>query len=1179
MKIKDINFPQRLLNALRDDKLVVFAGAGVSMGAPACLPGFAELADMIAKGTGKTLEEREPIDRFLGRLQNAGVDVHIRAEEALSCEDREATGLHHNLLRLYPDAAQVRIVTTNFDLLFEQASEAVFDYKPEVFRAPALPLGRQFNGIVHVHGAVGRPNEMVLTDADFGRAYLTEGWARRFLVELFRNFAVLFVGYSHDDTILSYLARALLGDEDGRRFVLRGESKNDIDHWRVLGIEPINYPQSSKDDHRALYRGVSGLADFVERSVIDWQREITDIAKKPPPLDGEAADLIEDALGDETRTQFFTEAASDPKWIDWLDKRGHLDALFGDGTLSEQDQSLSSWLTERFVCDHTDKLFLLIGEHNIRLNTRFWHDLCRKIWTDNESSLDEKTLSRWVSLLLATVPVHGHPDEFLRRIGGHCIKLGMLNSLLQIFDAMAGSHLILKKGFVWSDDDTDDENAPIDVELSLIGKEYQLKGLWDGGLKPNLPQVASPLLEQVIRNLEEQYLTQNAWQKASREWERASYTRSAIEPHEQDRYPQSVDVLIEAARDCLEWLILNQAGAAVQWCIRLANSDAPLLRRLAVHGISEREDLTADDKIDWLLTHIDIHELPVHHEVFRAVRLAYPKASLELRGNLIETVRTYRWPYEEDPKRESHTAYQYFNWFHWLHKSDPTCTIANQALDEVLADYPDFEPSEHPDLTHWSSPVQDVVMQGPWTVEELLAKPAADWLGDLLSFQSTESNRRDFFGLRRDVAEAARRNFDWGLELADALASDGEWDAYFWADLIGAWSEMKLDKNKYRKVLHWLGKAELYPKHNREIASTLHSLVKDRGPSYALHLLSQANKIAVALWHHLDRPEQIERMDNWLDLAINHPAGILTEFWLKGLSLWREQQDPELMRISNEYRMALSDIVQDQELQGKLGRTILASQFGFLLAVDEVWTRENLLPLFDPDSDDFQAAWNGFLIWGNLNPTVAAAMADPFLKAVGQIDSNLSSKRDRFIKYYISMLAYFAEDPIGQWIPAFFQCRSQEAKNHFAVEVGYCLRDLDEAAQREWWQRWLKQYWEHRLQGVPAGAVLEDDEAKYMLDWLPHLTAVFPEAVDLAVQMRSIPLQNYSIIHELNEGDLWQSHPEEVAKLLVHWGKCDLQEDVWFSGMELINKIPQSDISPELKQKLEELKVQLKVQL
>ena len=40
---------------------------------------------------------------------------------------------------------------------------------------------------------------MILTDADFGCVYLveSEGWARRFLVELFRSFTILFVGYSH----------------------------------------------------------------------------------------------------------------------------------------------------------------------------------------------------------------------------------------------------------------------------------------------------------------------------------------------------------------------------------------------------------------------------------------------------------------------------------------------------------------------------------------------------------------------------------------------------------------------------------------------------------------------------------------------------------------------------------------------------------------------------------------------------------------------------------------------------------------------------------------------------------------------------------------------------------------------------------------------------------------------
>ena len=54
MTVSNIRFPEPLRSALRDGELVVFAGAGVSMGSPACLPDFTTLADSIAKGSGET---------------------------------------------------------------------------------------------------------------------------------------------------------------------------------------------------------------------------------------------------------------------------------------------------------------------------------------------------------------------------------------------------------------------------------------------------------------------------------------------------------------------------------------------------------------------------------------------------------------------------------------------------------------------------------------------------------------------------------------------------------------------------------------------------------------------------------------------------------------------------------------------------------------------------------------------------------------------------------------------------------------------------------------------------------------------------------------------------------------------------------------------------------------------
>ena len=173
MRIEGIEFPEAMCTALRNGELVIFAGAGVSMGEPAGLPSFVDLAKSVADGTGFGLDE--PVDRFLGRLEHRGVDVRARAAQALSSKDSRPTDLHLSSLRLFRQSDHVRIVTTNFDELFEQAANDVLHITPDVFRAPALPLGRRFNGIVHVHGALSHTEGMVLTDRDFGRAYLTGG--------------------------------------------------------------------------------------------------------------------------------------------------------------------------------------------------------------------------------------------------------------------------------------------------------------------------------------------------------------------------------------------------------------------------------------------------------------------------------------------------------------------------------------------------------------------------------------------------------------------------------------------------------------------------------------------------------------------------------------------------------------------------------------------------------------------------------------------------------------------------------------------------------------------------------------------------------------------------------------------------------------------------------------------
>ncbi|MGH8603970.1 MAG: hypothetical protein ACREXR_14740 [Gammaproteobacteria bacterium] len=52
MRIEGVDIPEALLAAQRSGCMVVFAGAGVSRGAPSNYPDFPGLAERIAEGTG-----------------------------------------------------------------------------------------------------------------------------------------------------------------------------------------------------------------------------------------------------------------------------------------------------------------------------------------------------------------------------------------------------------------------------------------------------------------------------------------------------------------------------------------------------------------------------------------------------------------------------------------------------------------------------------------------------------------------------------------------------------------------------------------------------------------------------------------------------------------------------------------------------------------------------------------------------------------------------------------------------------------------------------------------------------------------------------------------------------------------------------------------------------------------
>ena len=1058
-----------------------------------------------------------------------GVNVHERTAQILAPEGSAPNALHKDLLRLFRAVERIRLVTTNFDTHFETASSELFGANPEVYRAPALPLGGDFSGIVHVHGALSRARDLVLTDADFGRAYLTEGWARRFLVEVFRKYTVLFVGYSHDDLVMNYLARALPAEGDARRFALIDKAdEGKGGDWRLLGIRTIYFARGDEPEpFEQLYEGVARLAEHAGRGALEWQSRLAELGRRIPPEDEEAADEIGRALLEEHTTRFLLEEARTPEWLLWLNGRKKLDALFSTGDLEKPELLLADWLAENFVIDHPDEVFAVLSAQGLRVNGRLWEAILRQLAPrSNAKDLEEPALKRWVSILLTSMPAD---VDSLIWLAERCARQGFPDLTLKVFLSMSRHRLQVQPGFVQQRDDGS-KTRHLEAACPLFSEHWSLSEVWKH-LRPHVARLAQPVLSGVVRRLDDMHAEQAAWDSASREWDPVSHGRSAIEPHEQDRHPEAVHVLIDAARDALESLTIESPALLETWIELLVTSEAPLLRRLAVHATTKHQGLSPGDHLRWLQDRVGLHDVSARHEIYQAVALSYPAAPDLDRKAVVDAILAHRRPgTDEEPTRR--TDRWHFSWLSWLTRTKPDCEFVGAALAPLKERYPQWEPSSHPDFSSWTESFTEVRSASPWSVEQLLARQPVEQLDDLLA--ATDDDDSGFVGPSRSsllgkVREACRQRPPWAFALTDALVSRGLWPSDLWWAVLSGLRESDLSVNDWRVLLSLASKLELQSAHAADLAELLYALVKNDGKPFALELLEQANTIALTLWHSLDHARDAVSGD-WLSRAVNSPSGVLVEFWLHGLSLaLRGKAGPE-RTLPSDYRKWLTLVVRDTTSKGSMGRTLLASQVAFLFGLDEAWTRAHVIPLFN-DSDDqkFAQAWDGFLMWGRLYPELVEALM-PALLTVLQRYRRVQVHRWRLADIFASIAVFHTSDPTQDLLPALFQHGPAEDRAAFASRLGFILKDMEESARQRLWDDWLRRYWQNRLNGLPVA--LQQDEVQQMLRWLLHLGDIFPEAVNLAVRFpKDVQILD---LFELRESDLVPRFPEATAHLLVY---------------------------------------------
>jgi hypothetical protein len=287
-----------------------------------------------------------------------------------------------------------------------------------------------------------------------------------------------------------------------------------------------------------------------------------------------------------------------------LNRRKHLDALFGTADLGERDKLLAGWLAQHFAIEHPDEVFELVAAHGLRMSPALWSSIGHELGVMREKPLDESALKRWVTILLASRPDHPDQDvdqEVLMCLAGRCARQNCIALTLTVFMAMSEYSLSVKPGFAWTDDEGIERRRRLNAECSLRADHWILNKVWTNHLRPHLMQIAQPLLSGVAQRLEKMHADLTAWGEASREWDPVSYRRSAIEPHDQDWNQQAVDVLVDAARDAIEWLAVHSPVLLGAWIERLVSSDVPMLRRLAIHALTVNPQQSPEERLKWLL--------------------------------------------------------------------------------------------------------------------------------------------------------------------------------------------------------------------------------------------------------------------------------------------------------------------------------------------------------------------------------------------------------------------------------------------------------------------------------------------------------------------------------------------------------------------------------------------------
>ena len=1176
--------PVSVMNEADSGDVVFFCGAGVSMDRSSKLPSFAQLVRHIyAKNSmvpdaveAEALDCDEPnenrrrpfLDKALGLLERPNrlgpQALRRTVVERLSKPPSGELSVHKALIELGRTEHGVRLITTNFDNRFVEAGPNI----RLVDAAPKLPVPKRhhnWSSLVHLHGRIVEGDDgsnLVLTAADFGRAYLTERWAARFVAELFREFTVLFVGYGVNDPVMAYLVDALAAERDKGAQIARAYAFADHDGspegierarngWLAKKVEPILYEHS--DGHRLLaetlmewarirndpfqarskiaLNGISKMPagrndPVVERMI--WALKDPVAAKAlafdPPIVDENDYSKIEEWLEmftqggllqcapANTQTGAGTEAAAFVRLVD----RG-----FESETPNNLDTTrryLALWIARHL---HVPQVLAWVLRNGGRLHPSLRNSVhgqlgdpsthiapkLRLLWTVVSNQEPEDTLK-----FLSNPLQYTRADSVTER---RCIEYDAIESVAPRLIAVPGP------------------TARLEFERHVTGESRPVSPIEAcGHLKLTVGnddsryQVEEILQSEDVLARHAETLTGYLDQALALAHEDdevdpdSSLYRPSIAKHDQNRHhdEKGLNHLIDLVRDGYRALAGSDRMRAANLLHRWAMSKQPLFRRLALHALTEnpKSDIHLTKKLLVAGRRPGVWESELRRETLRFLRRAGSRLPRSLRPEIVQAIRagpktkprTLPPGYDKRIRKEQALR---------LHKLASSGAPLDRKAGNLAGEHQppaQGEPSERDEFTAWRGGARSIG-EGELAPDDLLD-------GNIDDIATALENERIGQEASRGLAAAKPVKVVRALR---RLTSDDKWPAMYWQWVLwttaNSAERRKPNARLQKHVAHILAKApdELLA----GVGSAAAEFVKGLANAYDTDREQEVATLWTKAWNALGmgEPAQIADSNDPITDALNDPAGKLADAAVSRLLKYEPSAGDGLPAPVRPYFDAIA-----ANPRGHLGRVMLAMRLPYLFAVDQDWTKSRLVPLLSlGGSAEATNLWYAYGWSRTIGPDLLQAIKEPFLEVLRDGEVGVRTKHNLTMIFMAICLEAPNELAQEELRGVLASMTEQDLKTVLECLTQRLTGEAAEQAQvwREKVSPWLESYW------PPAAARNTAATSKGMLNMLAACGDAFPEAAAWSLNYLQ-PTQG-DLFH-LRDSVQLKRHPEVTLQIL-----------------------------------------------